>query len=95
MVRTEQGTLFATDQDMEIGPGQSQFLEKVSRLQPALTIGAASGHFHGRGTPLPIVAAGGLSGVEVVRLPAAARMMRQGGACAAAGAKPATPSIVV
>lgn len=49
-VRDELGTLFATNQNIEICPGQTKFFEKVCRVPKAVTVVGANGHFHSRGT---------------------------------------------
>jgi hypothetical protein len=49
-VKAEMGSLFATNQNIDICPGQSRFFEKVCRLPQAVTVVGANGHFHSRGT---------------------------------------------
>lgn len=49
-VTAELGTLFATNQNLKICPGESKFYEKTCRLPQPATIVAANGHFHSRGT---------------------------------------------
>lgn len=49
-VTAELGTLFATNQNLHICPGENKFYEKVCRLPQAVTVVAANGHFHSRGT---------------------------------------------
>lgn len=47
--KAELGTLFATNQNIQICPGESKFFEKVCRLPRAVTVFGANGHFHSRG----------------------------------------------
>lgn len=49
-VRAELGTLFATNQNLQICPGETKSYKKVCRLPNAVTVVAANGHFHSRGT---------------------------------------------
>lgn len=49
-VQAEVGTLFATNQNIEICPGDSKFYEKVCRTPKPVTVIGANGHFHSRGT---------------------------------------------
>lgn len=49
-VTAELGTLFATNQNIKICPGQSKFFEKTCRVPSAVTVVAANGHFHSRGS---------------------------------------------
>lgn len=48
-VTAELGTLFATNQNIQICPGESRFFEKTCRLPRPATIVGANGHFHSRG----------------------------------------------
>lgn len=48
-VKAELGTLFATNQNIEICPGQTRYFEKVCRTTQPVTVVAANGHFHSRG----------------------------------------------
>jgi hypothetical protein len=49
-VTAELGTLFATNQNIRICPGESKSFEKVCRVPSPVTVAAANGHFHSRGT---------------------------------------------
>jgi hypothetical protein len=49
-VRAELGTLFATNQNLNICPGQQRSYEKVCRTPRPVTVVGANGHFHSRGT---------------------------------------------
>ena len=49
-VTAELGTLFATNQNIRVCPGETKFYEKTCRLPQPVTIVAANGHFHSRGT---------------------------------------------
>src|SRR5207237_213705 len=49
-VKAELGTLFATNQNIQICPGESKFFEKTCRVPKPVTIVGANGHFHSRGT---------------------------------------------
>lgn len=49
-VTAELGTLFATNQNLRICPGESKFFEKVCRVPSPVTVIGANGHFHSRGT---------------------------------------------
>src|SRR5262249_10180884 len=55
-VQAELGTLFATNQNLRICPGESKFYEKTCRLPQAVTVFAANGHFHSRGTDFSMYA---------------------------------------
>lgn len=49
-VRAELGTLFATNQNLMVCPGQQRAFEKVCRTPQPVTVIGANGHFHSRGT---------------------------------------------
>lgn len=49
-VRAELGTLFATNQNLMVCPGQQRAFEKVCRTPRPVTVVGANGHFHSRGT---------------------------------------------
>lgn len=49
-VKAEVGTLFATNQNIQVCPGESKFFEKVCRVPKPVTVIGANGHFHSRGT---------------------------------------------
>ena len=49
-VTAEVGTLFATNQNIRICPGENKFFEKVCRVPRPVTVIGANGHFHSRGT---------------------------------------------
>jgi hypothetical protein len=49
-VKAELGTLFATNQNLKICPGESKFYESTCRIPQAATVVAANGHFHSRGS---------------------------------------------
>src|SRR5581483_1896713 len=48
------GTLFATNQNIQVCPGDNKFFEKTCRVPNAVTIVGANGHFHSRGTRFSI-----------------------------------------
>jgi hypothetical protein len=49
-VRAELGTLFTTNPDIEVCPGQTRAFEKVCQVPGPITVVGANGHFHSRGT---------------------------------------------
>ena len=49
-VQAEVGTLFATNQNIRVCPGETKFFEKVCRVPRPVTVIGANGHFHSRGT---------------------------------------------
>jgi hypothetical protein len=49
-VQAEVGTLFATNQNIRICPGQQKSFQKVCRVPSPVTVIGANGHFHSRGT---------------------------------------------